>query len=156
MKDKDAGFEDWYARYPRKKARQDALKAWRQTFAARPPLAVMLKALDQAMREWAHRAPEHMPYPATYLRAHCWLDEPDAKCTAPEAEVSPAVALAQQQREAAVRRYEADGLLRLRELEARRARERGSRPQLARSRSAPAPVTDLLGDVVPQLKRGAA
>lgn len=156
MNDRDAGFEKWYGRYPRKKARQDALKAWRQTFGARPPLDAMLKALDQAMREWAGRSPEHVPYPATYLRAHCWLDEPDAKCVAPAAELSPAVALAQQQHEAAVKRYEADGLLRLRELEARRAREKGSRPQLARSRSAPAPVSDLFGEQVGQLKRGAA
>lgn len=154
--DKDSGFEAWYQRYPRKKARQDALKAWRQTAAERPPLDSMLKALDQAMREWAGRSPEHVPYPATYLRAHCWLDEPDAKCVAPAVELTPEVALAQQQREEAVKRYEADGLLRLREMEARRAREKGSRPQLARSRSAPMPVVDLLGDLTQQLKRGAA
>lgn len=154
--DKDLGFEAWYQRYPRKKARQDALKAWRQTFGARPPLDSMLKALDQAMREWAGRSPEFIPYPASYLRAHSWLDEPDTKCVAPAVEASPAVALAQQQREEAVKRYEADGLLRLREMEAKRARERGCKPQLARSRSAPAPMADLLGDLTLQLKRGAA
>lgn len=71
-------FDVWYRSYPRHKKIQDARKAWRQTEKARPSLEQMLAILEQRKRgEWRGKDPQFIPYPATYLRAHSWLDEED-------------------------------------------------------------------------------
>lgn len=99
------GFEEFYKRYPRKTARADARKAWHQTAHVRPPLPVILAALD-AYTRWREQLAakrDFVPallYPATWLRQERWTDEFDV---APVA-VAPTVATpmderAQQQRE---------------------------------------------------------
>lgn len=70
-------FELFWRCYPRRKSKGDAQKAWRQTAADRPPIERLLYALDQAKREWENREVKYWPYPATWLRAHGWLDEED-------------------------------------------------------------------------------
>lgn len=77
------GFDQFYARWPRKIARADALKAWVQTRAVRPPVLVLLAAIDRLMtyREQLAARREFvpsLPYPATWLRGQRWEDEFDA------------------------------------------------------------------------------
>jgi len=74
------GFEEWYGAYPRKKARGDAEKAWKQTAPKRVPLPEMLAALGRAVREWRAegRPADKIPYPGTYLRGLGFLDAADA------------------------------------------------------------------------------
>lgn len=60
-------FAAFYLAYPRKRAKADALKAWK---AARKlyPADVILTAVARLVAEG--REPEFWPYPATFLRRH--------------------------------------------------------------------------------------
>lgn len=70
-------FADWYAVYPRKKSRADAQKAWSQAlnkgFSPDEIMAGLKNNLDAMKR----KDPQFVPYPATWLRAEAWADEPD-------------------------------------------------------------------------------
>ena len=71
------GFVDFWAAYPRKKAKGDALKAWKQLS---PDKCLQLKILDAIAaqkkgRDWIKDNGEFIPYPATWLRAQQWEDE---------------------------------------------------------------------------------
>lgn len=67
-------FQDFWAAYPVKRGRLDALKAW--TKLNPPPLVIpqMLEAIEQQKRckQWRDG---FIPWPATWLRRGCWLDE---------------------------------------------------------------------------------
>jgi hypothetical protein len=70
-------FESFYAAYPRKKARADALKAW--TSVVRPedlPLIEQALAWQRLQPDWTKEGRKYVPYPAKYLREKRWLDEP--------------------------------------------------------------------------------
>ena len=69
------GFEQFYAVWPRKVARQEAEKAWDQTVEHRPALAELLEAARRYAAEVSGRDPEKILHPATWLRAHRWNDE---------------------------------------------------------------------------------
>ena len=81
----DDDFDDWYRRYPRKKGKADALKAYRAARRKKVPHADMVDGLEAQLAEFATRQPEHVPYPATWIRAGSWADEvaPAATSTAP-------------------------------------------------------------------------
>jgi hypothetical protein len=72
-----ADFATWYAAYPRKRAPEDARRAWEATRLARPPLADLLRVLglQRASPDWMRESGQFVPYPATYLRAHSWADD---------------------------------------------------------------------------------
>lgn len=71
-------FDMFYAKYPRKEARKDALKAWTQIDGDEHYDAIMA-ALDWQAPLWRKREVQHRPLPATYLRGERWTDErPDA------------------------------------------------------------------------------
>jgi hypothetical protein len=76
MTDNEA-FTVWYAAYPKKKAKGDAIKAWGQTKKDRIELNAMLQILEAqcASKEWQKAEGEFIPYPATYLRRLQFLDE---------------------------------------------------------------------------------
>ena len=71
-----SSFDEFYSVYPKKKARQDALKAW---LALKPDRALIetIVADVQAKREseWKGKDMQYIPYPATYLRGKRWEDE---------------------------------------------------------------------------------
>jgi hypothetical protein len=71
----DAEFDQFWAAYPKKKAKGDAEKAWRQMH---PPLQGVQEALQRARTdpEWVKEGGQYIPHPATWLRAKGWLDEP--------------------------------------------------------------------------------
>lgn len=71
------GFELWYAHYPKKKSRQHAAKAWVQTERHRPPLEKLIAITDRWAKsyDWRRDGGAWIPYPATWLRAHGWLDD---------------------------------------------------------------------------------
>ncbi|WP_291053675.1 hypothetical protein [Herbiconiux sp.] len=80
-------FEQWWASYPRRESKGDALKAWNTLKKSKllPPLQVLVMASEA----YAARSddPQFIKLPAGWLRAHKWNDE---KTTAP-AETGPAV-----------------------------------------------------------------
>jgi len=70
-------FEHWWAEYPKKVGKLDAMKAWRQVAAHFPPIEQMLSLLQQQKltEMWLEDAGKYIPYPASYLRAGRFLDE---------------------------------------------------------------------------------
>lgn len=66
-------FEKFWREYPRKVAKQSALKAWDKQ---QPPLEPLLAALrvQKRSREWTKDAGQFVPYPATYLNGRRWED----------------------------------------------------------------------------------
>jgi hypothetical protein len=76
-------FDTLYSLHPRKKSREDALKAWRQTAKVRPPFDELLRAHARARAEWRGREARFIPYLATWLRAHGWEDGNDEESVEP-------------------------------------------------------------------------
>lgn len=74
----DEHFLKFWAKYPLKVSKQDALKAWSEI---RPDETLTDKMIDAL--EWQTRQPRWLkdngasvPYPATWLRGRRWEDEP--------------------------------------------------------------------------------
>lgn len=64
----------FWSEYPNKKAKLDALKAWKQTAELRPDTEEIIAAIStqKNSNEWMRG---YIPYPATWLRDGRWLDE---------------------------------------------------------------------------------
>jgi len=71
----DESFEKFWIAYPKKKAKDAALKAWKKT---KPSLDEILQALSwqKISIEWKKDNGQFIPYPASYLNAGAWKDEP--------------------------------------------------------------------------------
>lgn len=67
-------FEQFYASYPRREARKDAEKAWRQVNGDKHINAI-LAALQWQVPDYMSRERHFRPLPATYLRGERWTDE---------------------------------------------------------------------------------
>lgn len=70
-------FEDFYTAYPRKKSREDARKAWGQALAKGFSPDEIMAGLRINLPSMRAKDPQFVPYPATWLRAGGWADEPD-------------------------------------------------------------------------------
>lgn len=68
-------FERFYSIYPRKVARLDAEKAWKQMTRSYDPEAIIAGA-EKFARQCANegKEKEFIPYPASWLRAGRWMD----------------------------------------------------------------------------------
>jgi hypothetical protein len=68
----ETDFDTFWRAYPRKAAKLDARKAWKQMS---PPIAEVLTALEWQVpaNEWD--GGRFTPLPATWLRAGRWMDE---------------------------------------------------------------------------------
>jgi len=71
-----ADFVKFWAAYPRKVGKADALRAWKRH---RPPIEQVLAALkwQVASDSWTENGGEFIPHPASYLNAGRWEDEPE-------------------------------------------------------------------------------
>ena len=72
-----AGFDLFWACYPRRQAKGDALKAWAQTAKHRPAIEEILAAIETQKKsdQWFRDSGQFIPMPATWLRAWRWADE---------------------------------------------------------------------------------
>lgn len=72
------GFSEFWRRYPRKVAKQDAIKAWRKL--TNVDLQTILAALDSSARtdEWMKDGGRFIPHPASWLNGRRWEDEIEA------------------------------------------------------------------------------
>lgn len=68
------GFADFWAAYPVKRGKLDALKAWQKLAPTDETIMIMLHAITEQRRckQWRDG---FIPYPATWLRRGGWLDE---------------------------------------------------------------------------------
>jgi len=71
-------FDAFWNAYPKKKAKDEARKAWDKRRPDAALLQVMLSALQQQGQssEWRHEAGRYIPFPATWLNRGQWADEP--------------------------------------------------------------------------------
>lgn len=76
----DDGFDDFWLNYPRKVAKQDALKAWRRIKAPPDLRSVILASLHKhkQSQEWQKDGGQFVPHPATWLNGRRWEDEVSA------------------------------------------------------------------------------
>lgn len=75
-----ADFEEWYAQYPRKKAKGDALKAYKAARKLVGQQELVEKTAKYARYvEQSGMESRFVPYPATWLRAAQWDDEQDVQ-----------------------------------------------------------------------------
>lgn len=70
------GFDQFWSAYPKKAAKKDAQKAWKQTAQIRPPIDAVLEAIRRQLegRQWQQGI---HPHAATWLRGERWNDEPE-------------------------------------------------------------------------------
>ncbi len=71
----DNGFNEFYNAYPKKKNKLAAQKAWDKH---KPNIDDVLKALAWQIEseQWQKKDGEYIPYPASYINAGGWMDEP--------------------------------------------------------------------------------
>jgi hypothetical protein len=69
-------FEDFYRAYPRKVAKLDAEKAWKQMLSRGYDAAEIVRGAELFAKQCRSEAKEQqfIPYPASWLRAGRWLD----------------------------------------------------------------------------------
>jgi hypothetical protein len=75
-------FAEWYLQYPKKMARRDAEKAYRQALKT-TPAADLLAGVMRYAAERTGQDPQFTKHPATWLNKGCWLDEPTPVGAAP-------------------------------------------------------------------------
>lgn len=69
-------FSAFYAAYPLHKARASAERAWNQAIKKAEPAVIVAAAASYAQGRRGQN-PKYTAYPASWLRADRWLDEPD-------------------------------------------------------------------------------
>ena len=78
-------FDRFWGAYPRKVSKADARKAFAKLNPDTALVEDMLRALDWQKRlpEWTKDGGQFIPYPATWLNARRWEDEPEGSPTPP-------------------------------------------------------------------------
>lgn len=91
------GFEGFWRLWPKKVAKEDAVKAWRKLKpdAATVVLIIGAVAKQARSRDWLKDSGQFIPYPATWLNGRRWEDAPlpaggsDGVPTLSAAEIAP-------------------------------------------------------------------
>ncbi|WP_435643388.1 hypothetical protein ACR9VJ_18245 [Streptomyces sp. H49] len=75
----DAGFDDFWAAYPRKVAKGTARTAWAKALKRGAEPADVIAAAARAAAQWraAHTETRFIPHPATWLNGERYDDEPE-------------------------------------------------------------------------------
>ena len=70
-------FDQFYAKYPKKKARQAAVKAWQKLKPDDDLFRQIMSGLDNHIKseDWAKDEGKFIPYPATWINGRRWEDE---------------------------------------------------------------------------------
>ena len=72
-------FLAFWEKYPNKKAKMAAWKAWQKNGIKKVPLETILKAIELQKNtdQWKKDGGQFIPHPATWLNQHRWEDEID-------------------------------------------------------------------------------
>ena len=70
-------FDEFWARYPKKKSKGQAERAWVRIKPDETLFAAILSGLERAKAsyDWRKDGGKYIPYPATWLNAKGWEDE---------------------------------------------------------------------------------
>jgi len=79
-------FATFWATYPNRKGKRDALKAFKKLHPDEELLAVMLSAIEWQSKtsQWIRDSGQYIPYPATWLNGRRWEDELDLSVQKPQ------------------------------------------------------------------------
>lgn len=74
-------FDEFWTAYPKKRAKDDAMKAFVKRKPGRDLLEQLLGAIEAQKRsdDWLKENGKYIPYPATWLNDGRWMDEIDAE-----------------------------------------------------------------------------
>lgn len=77
----DNSFEKFWSSYPKKIAKQQALKAWEKLNPDEGLIAEILASLEKQKRsvQWTKDNGQYIPYPATWLNGARWEDESEVQ-----------------------------------------------------------------------------
>lgn len=78
------GFDRFWEKYPKKKSKGQAERAWKKLKPGEPLQDRILDAIERAKTsdQWCRDQGKFIPYPATWLNGKRWEDEPDPPVTA--------------------------------------------------------------------------
>ncbi len=70
-------FSEFWARYPKREAKADALKAWLKLLPTQETVAAIHAALDWQIEspDWTKQRGQYVPLAGSYLRGRRWEDE---------------------------------------------------------------------------------
>ena len=69
-------FSQFWSRYPRKEAKQDAMAAWQKLSPSVDLANTILDAVEAQMNNnWQSREKQYIPLPASWIRGKRWEDE---------------------------------------------------------------------------------
>ena len=70
-------FDQFWKEYPRKIAKAEARKAWKQTEKVRPSLEVVIRAIKAASQteQWMRGNGQFIPHASSWLRGERWDDD---------------------------------------------------------------------------------
>ena len=97
--DTDANFDRFWASYPKRVARQDAMKAWKKINPDTELVEMIIDKLEKwkASDEWNREGGQYVPHAATWLNGRRWDDEVPEKKDAPAARPAPVKQVVAQQ-----------------------------------------------------------
>jgi len=72
----ETSFGDFWRMYPRKVAKLEAQKAWKQMTREYSPEEI-IAGLERNLPALQTRDKQYIKHPASWLRAGCWMDEPE-------------------------------------------------------------------------------
>jgi hypothetical protein len=77
------GFAEFWAKYPNKSAKKDAIRAWQKLSPDESTQVSILKAVDRQRQgeDWRKEGGRFVPHAATWLNGERWLDEPPEVAT---------------------------------------------------------------------------
>lgn len=73
-------FDEFWETYPRKVAKLEAKKAWKQMTREYQP-AEIIAGLERNLPSLNAKEKQFVKHPASWLRAGCWMDEPEPRST---------------------------------------------------------------------------
>ncbi|WP_316229206.1 hypothetical protein [Bradyrhizobium sp. SZCCHNR1070] len=86
------GFSEWYDVYPRKVARQDALRAFQKVVPAQISAETLIARTQRYAADWSCRPREDLkycPYPARWLNSGRFLEQLDMRTDTAEPTIAP-------------------------------------------------------------------
>lgn len=102
----DTLFEAFWKAYPKKKAKDDAQRAWDKRRPNDELLAVMLRAIERQKQspDWQKESGRYIPFPATWLNQARWTDEVTVEVSDPDDWKAAAIAAGPSKRPYEVRK----------------------------------------------------
>lgn len=75
LSEQDSWFEAFYAKYPKKRDKPAAIKAFKKRCTKQSDFELIMAGLDRWIEAWKGKDPQYIPYPAKWLNAEQYNDD---------------------------------------------------------------------------------